>query len=154
MALKPIVEDLGEIPEQLREEYVETDNGYQLKVLQDFVPRENVEDVSGLKSALQKERENARASAKKVRELESQFGGIDLEELEELRQEKARAEEERAKKAGEWDKLKNQMVEKHTQEVAQLKEEMAKVRSAYEDQFVDAAVLAAIIEHKGIALLL
>lgn len=50
MALPAIIEQLEEVPEELRSYYVETDDGrFRLDA-------EGVEDVSGLKSALEKER--------------------------------------------------------------------------------------------------
>jgi hypothetical protein len=71
------------------------------------VPADKVEDVSGLKSALQKERENNKNLAATKRQLEEQYGGIDPEEYQRLKELEAQEEERKAEKKGEWDKLLN-----------------------------------------------
>jgi len=154
MTLKTFVESLEGVSEELRDEYVEADGGFQLKILSGFVAKDKVENVDGLKSALHKERENARAAARKARELEEQFGGFDPDELTQLRDEKAKAEEQRAQKAGEWDKLKTQMAGKHDQEIAERDKKLADLTNAYNNQLIDSAVVTAIAAEKGNATLL
>ena len=62
MKLETTLETLDDLPEELRENYVEGEDGkYRLGVLDGFVPKDKLEDTSGLKSALQKERENAKS---------------------------------------------------------------------------------------------
>ena len=154
MTLEAFVTDLEGVDENLRSEYTETDDGFQLKVLNGFVPKDKVEDVTGLKSALHKERENARTATRRARELEDQFGGFDPDELNTLREEKLKAEEDRAKKAGEWDKLKEQLVTQHQDEVGKLKADNASLKTAYDSQLIDSEVVTAIAAEKGNAMLL
>jgi len=154
MSLKPFVESLEDVAEALQGEYVEVDGGYQLEVLSGYVSKDKVEDVSGLKSALHKERDNARTAARRARELEDQFGGFDPEELTTLRNEKAKAEEDRKMKAGEWDLLKKQMNEKQAAELEARDSKINSLRKAYDNQLIDSAVVTAIAESKGNATLL
>lgn len=154
MALESFVTDLEAVDETLRGEYVQTEGGYSLKLLGGFVAKDKVENVDGLKSALGKERENARNATRQVRELQEQFGGFDPDELLKLRDEKAHAEEERAKKAGEWDKLKIQIVTEHDKTVAAKNATIASLTKAYDNQLIDSAVVTAIAAEKGNATLL
>lgn len=154
MPLQPQVESLEGIPEDLQGEYEQTDSGYRLKILAGFVPADRVEDVSGLKSALHKERENAREAGRVAKQLREQYAGFDVEELEKLREDQQRAEEERAKKAGEFDTLRVQMNEKHAQEIAARDDKIGALTKAYDDVLIDSAVLQAINESKGNALFL
>jgi hypothetical protein len=150
MALEPIVESLESVPESLRDEYVEVDSGqYQLKVLQGFVPKDKVEDVSGLKSALHKEREAAREAARKVRQMQEQYADFDMDEYQALREAQATAEEERAKRAGEYDSLKQQLVSKHTEEKSAWEKDRATLISGYEKAIAETATLQALAENKG-----
>jgi hypothetical protein len=149
MALESFVTNLEDVGEDLRNEYEQAEGGYTLKILSGFVAKDKVENVDGLKSALHKERENARTAARRARELEDQFGGFDPKELETLRTEKAAAEEQRAQKAGEWDKLKVQLVTQHQEENGKLKGEIATLKTAYDAQLIDAAVVTAIAGEKG-----
>lgn len=150
MPLKPVVESLEGISEDLHEDYEQTEDGkYQLKVLSGFVPKDKVEDVSGLKSALQKERENARAAAARAKKLEEQVGEIDPEDYRRLKELEAKAEEEKAKKAGEWDKLRSQMLEKHQEELAKRDKERDRLMAALEAKLIDAEIASAINAEKG-----
>jgi len=154
MSLKPFVESLEGVTEELRGEYVEAEGGYQLKILAGYVAKDAVEDVSGLKSALQKEREAARTAARRARELEDQFGGFDPEELNTLRTEKAKADEDRKVKAGEWELLKKQMNEKQAAELESRDAKISKLKKAYDDQLIESEVVTAISAAKGNAMLL
>lgn len=68
MALKFIIDTLEEIDERLRGEYEEKDGKFHLKV--DGLPAP--EDVSGLKSALQKEREARSKAEKRISDIETE----------------------------------------------------------------------------------
>jgi len=149
MTIEAFVTDLEGVAEDLRGEYAQVEGGYQLKILGGFVAKDKVENVDGLKSALHKERENARTAARRARELEDQFGGFDPAELQTLRDEKVAAEEQRAQKAGEWDKLKTQLVTQHQDEVAKLKADNTSLKTAYDNQLIDSAVVTAIAGEKG-----
>lgn len=68
-ALPLVVDKLDDVPESARGAYVEKDGKFRLDA--------EVDDAAGLKSALQKERELNKASAKALKELQEQFSGID-----------------------------------------------------------------------------
>lgn len=69
-ALPIVVDKLDDVPEAQRSLYVEKDGKHHLDVT-------GVDDNSGLKSALQKERELNKANAKALKDLQEQFSGID-----------------------------------------------------------------------------
>lgn len=74
MYLEREVRDLNEIQEDLRENYVETETDagkvFRLKQLDGY---EKPESTDGLKSALRKERDNAKEANRKVKELEAKL---------------------------------------------------------------------------------
>lgn len=70
MALALVVEKLDSVDEAQRALYVEKDGKFHLDVA-------GLEDTSGLKSALQKERESVKAANRAVKEMQEQFAGID-----------------------------------------------------------------------------
>lgn len=70
MPLALVVEKLDGVEEAQRSLYVEKDGKFHLDV-------SGIEDTSGLKSALEKERAAAKANAKAVKDLQEQFAGID-----------------------------------------------------------------------------
>jgi len=149
MPLKATLENLEELPEEFHEDYEERDGKFFLKILDNFVPKDKVEDVSGLKSALEKERQNNKALSSAKRQLEEQFGGIDVEEYQRLKELEQQEEENKAAKKGEWDKLKLQMTEKHNEELAKRAERENKLLSALERKTIDADAVAALNEFKG-----
>jgi hypothetical protein len=116
MALKPVVDTIDEVPETIRDEYKQGEDGK--FHLANFVPKDKVEDVSGLKSALQKERENSRKAAKERDELKSTLGDdFDPEQYKTLKQQAAERALLDAERKGEWDKLRGQMTEAHAKEL-------------------------------------
>lgn len=148
--LKAIVESLEDIDETLREEYVEVEDGtFRLKALEGFVPADKVQDVSGLKSALKKERENAAAAAKKAKALEEKLGGVDLDKYEEMLTAQAEAEEREAEKKGEWEKLKAQMREQHQKELETREQRTTRLKKELERHLIDSQATSAINELQG-----
>lgn len=150
--LKLVVEKLDDIEESSRGLYVEKDGKFVLDV-------DGVEDTSGLKSALQKERLAREAKDKQVRAWERL--GRSPEEIESLiaeqdkiAEERSKAEEEKAAKAGEWDKLKAQMNDKHQTELKSKDDSISNMRKSLEKHLVDAAATSAIAAEKGVADLL
>jgi hypothetical protein len=84
MALKFEVENLDSIPESLRGEYAEhTDAAGKktFKLALDLPDGLAVENVAGLKSALQKERTNAGDTAKELAKLRESLNGVDVASL-------------------------------------------------------------------------
>jgi hypothetical protein len=80
MALRQRYESGAEIPDVLREHYVEKDGVWVLQT------DPAIEDVSGLKNALNQERTLRRDAEKGYSELKIKFEGVDLDEMEKLRE--------------------------------------------------------------------
>jgi hypothetical protein len=120
MALKHEIAALSEVHESIHDSYEKQGDKF---VLKGFVPAEKVEDVGGLKSALQKERENSKKAAKELEALRSTLGDdFNPEEFKTLKEEKTKSEQERAAKAGEFDKLKVQLLDQHSKELDKRKQ--------------------------------
>jgi hypothetical protein len=109
-------------------------------------------DVTPLKSAIEKERRAASEAEKRAKAYSAL--GKSPEEIQELLAAQQKADEERAAKAGEWDKLKEQMNQKHANDLKAKDDEVAKMRSSLEEYLVDADATRAIAEAKGVPALL
>jgi len=148
--LEATVDSLDGLPQDLHAEYEQgDDNRYHLKILSNFVPKDKVEDVTGLKSALQKERENNKTAAQQLRELREKMGDVDPEEYHRLQDMERKLDEDKAKKAGEWDKLKEQMTTKHNEELGKRSDREKRLLGALEQKTVDADAVSALNELKG-----
>lgn len=139
--LKLVVDSLDDLEETSRGLYVEKDGRYHLDV-------DGIEDTSGLKSALQKERKDREAKEKQVKSWERL--GKTPEEIEELLEAQRKAEEDKATKAGEWDKLRAQMNDKHQQELKAREDKLSAMQGALSKHLVDAAATSAIAAEKGV----
>lgn len=145
MALQLVVDSLETVPETVRSLYVQEGDKFKLDV-------SGIEDTSGLKSALQKEREAARTAAKQASAWASL--GKTPEEIQELLEAQRKAEEDKAAKGGEWEKLKAQMQEHHTSELSK-KDQLLKAKDAAIERFlVGEQAVSAISELKGSSFLL
>ncbi len=120
MTLKLQTDTLDGLPEAVHGFYEKTDNGFRLKV-------DGLEDTAGLKSALQKERE----AAKMAREYEKL--GLKPDEILALKAEREKAEEERARKAGEFDQLRAKIKSQHEAELAAIKAEYEAVAKSEQE---------------------
>lgn len=150
MSLQATLDSLDGLPEDFHEDYEKReDNKYHLKILSSYVSKDSVEDVSGLKSALHKERENNKTAAQQLRELKERVGEVDPDEYQRLKDLERQIEEDKAKKAGEWDKLKVQMSDKHQEELSKRDGREKKLLGALEQKTVDADAVSALNEHKG-----
>lgn len=145
MSLKLTVDTLDDVPENLRSLYSEADGKFRLAV-------DGIEDTAGLKSALQKEREAARNAEKQAKAWMAL--GKTPEEIAALVDAQRKADEDRALKGGEFDKLKAQMVEQHKTELAKKDTTVAAMRGHLERFLVDAQATTAISELKGVPALL
>lgn len=145
MALKAVLDSLDGLEEGLRSLYTQKDGRFVLDV-------EGLEDTSGLKSALEKERKAAREYERKIRAWQEL--GKTPEEIAELLEAQKKAEEERATKAGEWEKLKAQILEKHAAELGKKDEEIKRMRGTLERYLIEAAATDAIASAKGVPALL
>lgn len=148
MSLKFEIDSLDGLDEKVRGLYVEHDGKFRLAV--DGLPE--VEDVTPLKTALQKERKAAADAAKRAKQYEGL--GLTAEEIAELVEEKKRAEEDKAKNAGEWDKLKNQLNDQHQTELKQRDQSVASMKTTLEKYLINAQAVSAIAAEKGIPELL
>lgn len=147
MALKLRISEaeLAKLDEAVQSFYNEQDGQYVLSV-------EGVEDTSGLKSALKKERE-ARAEYEKYAK-NFQTLGKSPEEISELLRSQEEAEKSRLEQKGEWDKLKAQLLESHSKEMKAQQEAVNKMKQTLESYLVDANATEAIASAKGIPQLL
>ena len=139
MPLKLQLDSIDELDETLKPLYVEK-NGK-------FVLDAEVEDTSALKGALQKERKAAETYSKQVKRWEAL--GKTPEDIEELLAAQVKTEEDKAAKAGEWDKLRVQMNEKHQNELKAKDETVMQMRRKLESELVDSRAIAAIASADG-----
>lgn len=143
MALNLIEDSLDGVTDAMKPLYVERNGKFHLDV-------DGLEDTSGLKSALQKERERAR-------ELEKKYGHIKDVDPEEYARLKKEAEDRAtldAEKKGQFDLLKGQLVEKHQKEIEVVTGKVSAMQAALEKHLVDAVATYAIAEAKGVPALL
>lgn len=130
MTLKLTVDKLDGLPEAVHSFYEPTENGFRLKV-------DGVEDVSGLKSALQKEREAAKAY---------KSTGLSPDEIAELKALRDRTTEEAARKAGDFDKLRDKMASQFETEKAALKAELEAIAKSEADARINQGLMSALAE--------
>jgi hypothetical protein len=149
MPLLTKVDSLDDLHESLHDLYEEKDGSFHLKPPEGFVSADEVEDTSGLKSALQKEREAARENAKRLKAVQEKYAGFDLEEYERLASAEKDAETAKLEAAGEWDKIKVQMVEQHAQELSSKDAEIARLRGQLEHVQIDSKVVESISKAGG-----
>ena len=140
MPLQLTVDTLDAVPENLRSLYSEADGKFRLAV-------DGLEDTAGLKSALQKEREAARTAEKQAKAWMAL--GKTPEEIAALVDAQRKAEEDRALKGGEFDKLKAQMNEQHKAELAKKDGAVVAMRAHLERFLVDAQATTAITDNGG-----
>jgi len=122
MALALSVDSLEGLPDAIHSLYVEKDGVYVLDV--DGVP-----DVTGLKTALDSERERAKKAEKERKELESKFAGIDIEEVKAMKEKEVALEEEKLRQAGrekEIEEKKQKLINEAHQKALTEKDEFAK----------------------------
>jgi hypothetical protein len=139
--LKLVLDSVEGLDEPTRGMYVEKDGKFHLDV-------DGIEDTSGLKSALQKERKDRADLEKKVKRWEG-LGKTD-EEIAELIAKHDETSQTEAERKGEWDKLRLQMNEKHAKELAKKDETIGAMRKRLEAELVDARATAAIAAAKGV----
>ncbi len=145
MALKFVVDSLDSIEETVRPLYKQDGDKFRLDL-------DGYEPPDGLKSALEKERKAAKEAAKQASQWASL--GKTPEEIQALLEAQQRAEEEKATKGGEFEKLKQQMLEKHNSDLAKKDERITTLTKSLERRLVDADATAAIAAQKGVPALL
>jgi hypothetical protein len=105
MALELVVEKLESVAEEVRGLYVEKDGKFHLDVT-------GIEDNSGLKSALQKERDAAKTATKTLKEFQERFAGIDPDKVKAMLGKIDNDEEAALIAAGKIDEVVNKRSEK------------------------------------------
>ena len=140
-ALKLTVDSLDGLDDSIKGLYVEREGKFHL-------PVDGIEDTTGLKTALQKERKTAAELEKQTKAWKS-FGKTPEEIQELLEAQELRAQTD-AERKGEWDKLRAQMNEKHQTELRNKDETIGQMRKRLEAELVDAKATAAIASAKGV----
>ena len=136
--LKGFVKTLEEVPEAQRDLYLKLGDGtYKLDA-------EGVEDVKGLKSALEKEREEA----KRLRGVAEKYKDVDPEKYRELIAQAEEADRKTLEAKGQYETLLTQIKEKHKKELDAAKAETGEVTAELESYLVDNAAVLAITEAK------
>jgi len=140
MALEINIDTLESVAEPLRALYVPNGDKFKLDT-------SGMEDTSGLKSALEKERSTARELDKQSKQWKAL--GKTPEEFAAMIAAQDKAETDRLAQAGEWDKLRAQQNDLHAKALLQMTETVAAKDRAISKNVVDAQALAAIASADG-----
>ena len=137
MPLKAILDSLEGVPEALHEHYTKTDDGkFRLDA-------EGVEDVTGLKSALDKERQERKAAKEK----HESYKDVDLEEYQTLKKEATDRKEKKLLDSGKVEELiverTARMKADYDKQVSTLHEQLQTQTSQLEALLVDNVLTAA-----------
>lgn len=136
MANLPLSTDnIESVPEAARALYQERDGKF-------FLPVDGVEDTAGLKSALEKERKQARELEKKVKRWDA-LGKTD-EEIAELLKAQEEAEAKRAKDAGDTEAILKQHQDKWQKERAALEAELNASRASERNAIIENSIMSAL----------
>lgn len=143
--LKLAVDKIDDIEEPLRALYEEKDGKFRLKVdglENEYVPREVLKKANDESAARRKELE----PFKKLGKTE--------EEIRQLIEAAEKAEEIKAKRAGDFEKLRESMTAEHAKQLKAKEDALAKKDKAIERYLIDAQATAALAAAKGSADLL
>lgn len=141
--LKAVVAKLDDVPEKYRDLYTEKDGKFVLDA-------EGVEDVEGLRG----NRDEILREKKKLEKKLQDFGELTPEESRELKKFREDEEERKATAAGEFEKVKGQMNEKHAKELTKKDDAIAKRDKALDRYIRRSAAQQAIADNEGNDLLL
>lgn len=145
MPLPFSVDKLDSLPEAQRALYKESNGKFVLDV-------DGYEEPTGLKSALTAER-TARATAERQARAWANLGKTP-EEIQDMVEAQAQAERDRLTKGGEFDKLKQQIIDQHKTEMTKRDQREAVLTKSLERRLIDADATAAIAAAKGVPALL
>jgi hypothetical protein len=149
MAIKAIIDKLDDAPEPLREHYAEQDGKFVLSV--EPIGGFALEDVSGLKSALGKERtqrENLEKQVVAFKDIDPTKAREALARLEELGNLDPAKEADKIANT-KFEAAKARLLERHGQELTQRDERIGKLTGAMDKLVRQAAATQAIAEAKG-----
>jgi hypothetical protein len=147
MALKAMIENLDAVEADLRELYAPGGDGKFRLAVED---PESLVDTKGLKSALAKERAQARELAARLKD----FQGMDPAEFRKLKQESARREQRDLAKAGRWDDLKARLAAEHREALDQRDRTIARLKTDLSRHLMDSAATHALARAGGMPALL
>jgi hypothetical protein len=134
--LQAVLDKLDDVPEPLRELYVEADGKYRL----DADGVESLVDTSGLKSALEKERKAAKDAAAALKK----YDGVDPERYAELLKAAEEAEAQKLQTEGKWEEMKQRLTDAHKKELDKSAGEVSKRDRVIEQLTVENELSAAI----------
>jgi len=149
MPLKAKITSLDDVHESVQDLYEKDGEGFKLKAPEGFVAADSVEDVSGLKSALSKERDTARTVGRENKALKDKLAGFDTDKFDALLAAEAAAETTKLQEAGEFEKIKEQMVTQHATELSAKDTEIARLTGQLENVQIDSKVVEAISKAGG-----
>lgn len=150
MKLALTLTSLEDLHEDLHDLYEKQDDGsFSLIPPEGFVSADDVEDTAGLKSALAKTRDEKRELARKLKNTSEKFAGFDMDEYEKLKGAETDAETAKLAAAGEWDKIKEQMITQHAADLQKERDENARLTRQLEAVQVDSKVVEAISKAGG-----
>jgi hypothetical protein len=135
MALPVTVETLDSIPEAARALYEERDGKFVL-------PVEGMDDVEGLRKALDSARRVEKKLVEKVKPYEALGRGAD--ELAEILRAQEEAEAKRAKESGDTDAILKQHMDKWAKERSQLEEKLNAALSSERSAIVETRIMTAL----------
>jgi len=140
--LKAVVDKLDAVPQAFRELYTEGEDGkYHLDA-------DGVEDVTGLKTALDKERKRARDFEKRVKDIPEDFDPEDYAALRKLREEQQKGQLT-DKQREEFESLKKQLHDAHSKELAKRDDRIKALVAALETEMITAQATGAIAAAQG-----
>jgi len=102
------------------------------------------DDAAALKSALQKERQARKEMEKAAKAYQGL--GLSPEEIAEMKSAREKSEEERAKQAGEWDKLREKLTEQHKTELQKTMDRLAAIEASEHEARVESGLKSALME--------
>jgi len=148
--LKAIIDTVDGLPDAVKEHYKQGDDGkYVLTV--EAVNGFSLEDVTGLKNALGKERstrESLEKAAAKFKDLDPDKAREALAKLAELSEIDPKKEADKLAQV-KVDAIKAQLLESHSKDIKARDEALSTYRSQIEKLLVDSAATAALAEAKG-----
>lgn len=155
MLLKATLDTLDGLPDELHENYVSKDGKFVLKMMDGVMTADQIaESEKGLKTALTKERESVGTLKRQLAELQEQYGTVDFEEIERLQAAERERAERDAEAKGQWDSLKQQLLDQHQKDKDAWQAEKAAMLTSLESHLIDAEAERACNELDGNSTLL
>jgi hypothetical protein len=150
MALKAVIDKLDDVPEAFRSEYTEKDGKFVLSV-ENYVDEGAKKIIDAERAARAKAEKDLKDSRKTWEKL-----GKSPEEIEKLVAESKAAEQKRLEEAGEFEKVKTQIIESAEKEKKALRDQLANkdlevggLKTSLQKRLVDVEATAAIAGAKG-----